>query len=66
MKRGLFSVSALLVVFSIAVPAIAAQLTSNFRDLDSPFLVTYTIGAIPTDNLTTLGPVKITNSRANT
>lgn len=39
--------------------------TSDFRDFENPFLLTYNIGQVPPNNLTTLGPVKITNSRAN-
>jgi hypothetical protein len=39
--------------------------TSDFRDFENPFLLTYNIGQVPPGNLTTLGPVKITNSPAN-
>lgn len=48
--------------FSVSV---AATITSDFRDFKDPLLVTYTLGQVPPGNLTTLGPVKITNSTAN-
>lgn len=64
MKSMFFTVSALFAVLSVATQGIAAQLTSDFRDFDNPFLITYKSGAPPSNNLTTLGPVAITNSPA--
>lgn len=65
MKSVLCGISALLVVLSITVPAFTAQLTSDFRDFENPFLLTYSIGQAPPNNLTVLGSVKITNSYPN-
>lgn len=65
MKSVFCGVSTLFAVLFISKLAFAAQLTSDFRDFESPFLVTYPIGLPPLGGVSTLGPVTITNSPTN-